>query len=59
MIRDRLGAQPLVLQVPTGAEASLTGVFALVKMKSQVWKNEALGAWTEYKDIPEELKEIC
>ena len=49
----------MVLQVPIGAEASLTGVVDLVKMKAQVWKNEALGAEWEYKDIPEELKEIC
>ncbi len=59
MIRDRLGAKPLVLQVPIGAEASLTGVVDLVKMKAQVWKNEALGAEWEYKDIPEDLIEIC
>ena len=58
MIRDRLGAKPLVLQVPIGAEASLTGVVDLVKMKAQVWKNEALGAEWEYKDIPDDLKEI-
>ena len=44
MIKDRLGAKPLVLQVPIGIEASLTGVVDLVKMKAQVWKNEALGA---------------
>jgi elongation factor G len=58
MIKDRLGAKPLVLQVPIGIEASLTGVVDLVKMKAQVWKNEALGAEWEYKDIPENLKEI-
>ncbi len=58
MIKDRLGAKPLVLQVPIGIEASLTGVVDLVKMKAQVWKNEALGAEWEYKDIPEDLKEI-
>ena len=58
MIRDRLGAKPLVLQVPIGIEASLTGVVDLVKMKAQVWKNEALGAEWEYKDIPDDLKEI-
>tara|TARA_B100000902_G_scaffold176007_1_gene169734 strand:+ start:916 stop:2994 length:2079 start_codon:yes stop_codon:yes gene_type:complete len=58
MIRDRLGAKPLVVQVPIGIEASLTGVVDLVKMKAQVWKNEALGAEWEYKDIPEDLKEI-
>ena len=58
MIKDRLGAKPLVLQVPIGIEASLTGVVDLVKMKAQVWKNEALGAEWEYKDIPDDLKEI-
>ena len=58
MIKDRLGAKPLVLQVPVGIEASLTGVVDLVKMKAQVWKNEALGAEWEYKEIPDDLKEI-
>ena len=58
MIKDRLGAKPLVAQVPIGIEASLTGVVDLVKMKAQVWKNEDLGAAWEYKDIPDDLKEI-
>ncbi len=58
MIKDRLGAKPLVVQVPIGIESSLTGVVDLVKMKAQVWKNEALGAEWEYKEIPEDLKEI-
>ena len=58
MIRDRLGAKPLVLQVPVGIESTLSGVIDLVKMKAQIWKNEALGAEWEYKDIPEDLKEI-
>ena len=58
MIRDRLGAKPLPIQVPIGIESSLTGVVDLVKMKAQVWKNEALGAEWEYKDIPDDLKEI-
>ena len=58
MIKERLGAKPLVIQVPIGIEASLSGVVDLVKMKAQVWKNEALGAEWEYKEIPEDLKEI-
>ena len=58
MIKDRLGAKPLVAQVPIGIEASLTGVVDLVKMKAQVWKNEDLGAAWEYIDIPDDLKEI-
>ncbi len=58
MIRDRLGAKPLPIQVPIGIESSLTGVVDLVKMKAQVWKNEALGAEWEYKEIPDDLKDI-
>jgi elongation factor G len=58
MIRDRLGCIPLPIQIPIGIEASLSGVVDLVKMKAQVWKNEALGAEWEYKEIPDDLKEI-
>ena len=43
MIKDRLGAKPLVIQVPIGIGSSLSGVVDLVKMKAQIWKNEALG----------------
>jgi elongation factor G len=59
MIRDRLGCKPLPLQIPIGIEASLSGVVDLVKMKAQVWKDEALGAEWEYKEIPDDLKDIC
>ena len=59
MIKDRLGAKPLVLQVPVGIEASLKGVVDLVKMKAIIWKDESLGAEFEYQDIPTDLKEIC
>ncbi len=59
MIKDRLGAKPLVMQVPIGIEASLQGVVDLIKMKAIVWKNEDLGAAWEEKDIPEDLIEIC
>ncbi len=59
MIKDRLGAKPLVMQIPIGIEASLQGVVDLVKMKAVVWKNEDLGAEWEEKDIPADLKKIC
>ena len=59
MIKDRLGAKPLVMQIPIGIESSLQGVVDLVKMKAIVWKNEDLGAAWEEKDIPDDLKEIC
>jgi len=58
MIRDRLGAKPLVLQLPVGIESSLKGIVDLVKMKAVIWKDETLGAEFEYQDIPEDLKEI-
>ena len=58
MIRDRLGSKPLVMQIPVGIETSLQGVVDLVKMKAIIWKNEALGAEWDYKEIPEDLKEI-
>ncbi len=44
MIRERLGAVPLVLHLPVGAEADFSGVIDVVRMQSLVWKDEALGA---------------
>ncbi len=54
-IRDRLGAEPLVLQLPIGIEAEFVGVVDLVAMKSIVWKEEDLGASFEVGEIPAEL----
>ncbi len=54
MIKDRLGAKPMVMQIPIGIESSLQGVVDLVKMKAIVWKNEDLGAAWEEKEIPED-----
>ncbi|MEE2760829.1 MAG: elongation factor G, partial [Pseudomonadota bacterium] len=55
MIADRLGAKPLVTQLPVGAEAEFAGVVDLVKMQTVIWKEENLGAEFEYTDIPEDL----
>jgi len=57
MIKERLGARPLVTQIPIGIESSLKGVVDLVKMKAVIWKDETLGAEFEITDIPEDLKE--
>ena len=57
MIKDRLGAKPLVLQIPVGSESALKGVVDLIKMKAVLWKDEKLGAEFEYLEIPSELKE--
>ena len=55
MIVDRLGARPLVLQLPVGSEDQLKGVVDLIRMKAIIWKNEALGAEFTYEDIPADL----
>jgi elongation factor G len=57
MMVDRLGARPLVLQLPYGAEAEFVGVIDLIKMQAIVWKDESLGAKFEYVDIPDQYKE--
>ncbi|HIP77955.1 MAG TPA: elongation factor G, partial [Kiloniellaceae bacterium] len=55
MIVDRLGAQPLVLQLPIGAEADFKGVVDLVAQKAIIWKDESLGAKFDIVDIPADL----
>jgi len=57
MMRDRLQATPLVLQLPYGAEADLKGVIDLLNMQAIVWKDETLGAKWEIEEIPEELRD--
>jgi len=57
MIKDRLGSNALVLQLPIGAESEFEGVVDLLKMKEIVWKDENLGAEFEYLDIRDDLKE--
>ena len=55
MMIDRLGATPLVCQLPIGSEADFVGVVDLMKMKAIIWKDESLGAEFEYVDIPDDL----
>ena len=57
MIIDRLGATPLVTQLPVGAEADFAGVIDLIKMREITWKNEDLGAEFVYSDIPADRQE--
>lgn len=57
MMKERLGARPLPIQLPWGAEDLFEGVVDLVKMKAIVWKGDLLGAKFEYVDIPSELTE--
>ncbi len=57
MMIDRLGATPMVLQLPIGSEEDYKGVVDLIKNRAIVWKDENLGAEFEYVDIPEDLAE--
>jgi elongation factor G len=57
MIKDRLGAKAVVLQLPIGIEDKFQGVVDLVKMKAIIWHDESLGAKFDYTDIPADLKD--
>ncbi|KAH1080377.1 hypothetical protein J1N35_020138 [Gossypium stocksii] len=59
MIVTNLGAKPLVIQLPVGAEDNFKGVIDLVKMKAVLWSGEELGAKFEYADIPADLQELA
>ncbi len=55
MIVDRLGAKPLVLQLPMGVESEFSGVVDLVRMKAIKWLDETLGAKFDVIDIPADM----
>ena len=57
MIVDRLGANPLVIQLPIGIEDEFQGIVDLVKMQSVIWKGGDLGAEYAYGEIPSDLKD--
>ncbi len=54
MMRDRLGATPVVLQLPLGREEAFAGVIDLVEMSAYVYEDESLGARFRVAEIPEE-----
>lgn len=58
-IKDKLGANPVPIQIPIGSEELFKGVIDLVKNKAIVWLGEDLGASWEYAEIPPDLKEAA
>jgi elongation factor G len=57
-VREMLGANPVPLQIPIGAEENFKGVIDLIENKAIVWyDDELMGARYELEDIPEELKD--
>ena len=56
-VKDRLGANPVAMQMAIGAEENFEGVIDLVKMKAIYWNPEDMGMTFEEKEIPAELKD--
>src|SRR6187401_159227 len=54
-IVDRLGAKPIAIQLPIGAEQQFKGLIDLVRMKGVIWNDESLGAKYEDIDIPADM----
>jgi elongation factor G len=54
-MKDILGANPIVIQIPIGAEENFKGVVDLIKMKAILWHDETMGAEYEVDEIPADL----
>ena len=59
MIKDRLGARPAVLYLPIGIESGFKGLVDLVNNRAIIWLEESLGAKFEYREIPDDLKDVA
>ena len=58
-IKDRLGANPIPIQMAIGAEENFKGVVDLIRMKAINWNNEDLGATYKEENIPDDLVDVC
>ncbi|KTD44521.1 elongation factor G [Legionella parisiensis] len=58
-IKQRLGSNPVVVQLPIGAEEEFKGVIDLIKMKAIHWDEENKGMTFQYKEVPADLKDQC
>jgi elongation factor G len=54
-IRKRLGARPVAIQIPIGAEAKFAGVVDLIEMRAIVWHDETMGAEYTVEEVPADL----
>ncbi|MFO7555398.1 MAG: elongation factor G [Desulfobacterales bacterium] len=55
MMKKRLNASPLILQLPVGLEDDFSGVIDLIDMKQVIWEDETLGATFREEDVPSAL----
>jgi len=58
-MQDRLGAHPVPLQLPIGAEENFKGVVNLIRMKAIFWNEEDMGVTYDERDIPADMVEAC
>ena len=58
-LKTRLGANPVPMQVPIGAEEGFQGVVDLLKMKAVIWDMESQGMKFDYREIPADLKDAA
>jgi len=58
-IKDRLGANPVPMQVAIGAEENFEGIVDLIKMKAIYWEEENMGVAFEERDIPSDLQDLA
>ena len=58
-IRERLGANPIPVQLPIGAEENFKGIIDLVRMKAVYWDDETQGMRFELKEVPAELQAMA
>ncbi len=58
-MKDILGANPVVIQVPIGAEENFKGLVDLIKMKAILWHDETMGAEYDIEEIPADLQAEC
>ena len=58
-MREVLGANPVVVAVPSGAEENFKGIVDLLRMKAILWHDETMGAEYDVDDIPADMKDEC
>ncbi len=58
-MKDRLGANPVPIQLAIGAEDEFKGVIDLIKMKQIIWSEDDMGTTFEYGDIPADMMAGC
>ncbi len=58
-MKDILGANPVVIQVPIGAEENFKGLVDLIRMKAILWHDETMGAEYDLEEIPADMMDEC